>query len=476
VNSSNLALAIVENQIDVLNPFDGSVIGTVPDICVSQVAGVLEQGRNGARACAGLSRHRRAGILEQAAVNVERDALAFARLIVEEAGKTFKQAEKEVKRCVNTLKLSAQEARRNAGEVLPFDAYEGSESRQGWFSREPLGLIVAITPYNDPLNLVAHKLGPAIAGGNAVILKPSELAPLSAIRLVKYLVEAGLPESVVTVATGGAELGRALVAAREVRMISFTGGFVTGERIARTAGLKKLAMDLGGNAPVIVMGDCDLEAAVESCLSGAFWAAGQNCIGTQRLLIQSSIYEAFRERFVSQAQALVAGDPMLASTDMGPMITPQAAQNAEQVVTEALAQGATLLCGHRRQGSCYAATVLENVDHSSRLWRDEVFAPVVVLQSFEVFDEAIALANQPEYSLHAGIFTQDLATAMSAARRIEAGGVMINDSSDYRFDAMPFGGFKYGSLGREGVRFAYEEMTQPKVVCINTLGPVTSGG
>ena len=204
MNSSNLALAIVENQIDVLNPFDGSVIGTVPDICVSQVAGVLEQGRNGARACAGLSRHRRAGILEQAAVNVERDALAFARLIVEEAGKTFKQAEKEVKRCVNTLKLSAQEARRNAGEVLPFDAYEGSESRQGWFSREPLGLIVAITPYNDPLNLVAHKLGPAIAGGNAVILKPSELAPLSAIRLVKYLVEAGLPESVVTVATGGA--------------------------------------------------------------------------------------------------------------------------------------------------------------------------------------------------------------------------------------------------------------------------------
>jgi glyceraldehyde-3-phosphate dehydrogenase (NADP+) len=194
-------------------------------------------------------------------------------------------------------------------------------------------------------------------------------------------------------------------------------------------------MDLGGNARVIVMGDFDLEAAVESCLSGAFWAAGQNCIGTQRLLIQASIYEAFRERFVSQAKALVNGDPMRADTDIGPMITPQAVQNAEQVVNDALQEGATLLCGDRRQGSSYAATVLENVDHCSRLWRTEVFAPVVVLQLFDTFDEAIALANEPEYSLHAGIFTNDLATAMSAARGIEAGG-MINDSSDYRFDAV----------------------------------------
>jgi len=229
-------------------------------------------------------------------------------------------------------------------------------------------------------------------------------------------------------------------------------------------------MDLGGNAPVIVMADCDLDAAVESCVSGAFWAAGQNCIGTQRLLIQAPIYAAFRERFVQQTKALVVGNPLLANTDIGPMITHQAAQNAEHVVNEALQEGATLLCGHRRQGACYAATVLENVNHASRLWRNEVFAPVVVLQPFETFDEAVELANEPEYALHAGIFTNNLATAMSAARRIEAGGVMINDSSDFRFDAMPFGGSKYGSLGREGVRFAYEEMTQPKVVCLNTLG------
>lgn len=235
MNVSRLALAVVEPHIEVLNPFDGSIVGTVADVCASEVPQLLETGRSGVKACAALPRHRRASILEHAALNIERDAKAFTRLIVDEAGKTLKQAEKEVKRCVNTLKLSAEEAKRNAGEIVPFDAYEGAESRQGWFTREPLGLIVAITPYNDPLNLVAHKLGPAIAGGNAVILKPSELAPLSALKLVSYLVAAGLPESVVTVATGGAELGKALVAARDVRMISFTGGFVTGEQIARTA-------------------------------------------------------------------------------------------------------------------------------------------------------------------------------------------------------------------------------------------------
>lgn len=267
---------------------------------------ILRAAKDGARACRALSRHERACALDACATLVERDKAAFAELIVAEVGKTIRQAAKEVLRCVNTLRLSADEARRNAGEVIPFDAYAGSENRQGWFTREPLGVIVAITPYNDPLNLAAHKLGPAIAGGNAVILKQSELAPLSAIKLASYLVTAGLPPNVLLVATGGAALGEALVSSRDVRMISFTGGFVTGERIARSAGLKKLSMDLGGNAPVIVLGDCNLEDAVESCISGAFWAAGQNCIGTQRLLVHSSIYEEFRRRFVDGTQALKA--------------------------------------------------------------------------------------------------------------------------------------------------------------------------
>lgn len=469
--ASKVNVQLVEaQQIDVFSPYDGRLIGSVPCLDASAVPAILERARQGVRQAAAMPRHQRARVLEEAARRVQEQAQAFAQLIVAEAGKTLRQAEKEVKRCINTLKLSAEEARRNAGEVVPFEAYEGSESRQGWFSREPLGLIVAITPYNDPLNLVAHKLGPAIAGGNGLILKPSELAPLSALKLVECLLQAGLPDSVVTAVTGGVELGKALVELREVRMVSFTGGFVTGESIARSAGLKKLAMDLGGNAPVLVLEDCDLEPTVESCVSGAFWAAGQNCIGTQRILVQRPIYEAFRARFVAQARALLLGDPALRETDVGPMVTEQAARRTEQLVNEALSEGAQLLCGHQRKGASYAPTVLEQVSHASQIWQQEVFAPVVILEPFDQLDEAVALANAPEYSLHAGVFTRDLAKALKLARQIEAGGVMINDSSDYRFDAMPFGGFKYGSLGREGVRFAYEDMTQPKVVCINDLG------
>jgi acyl-CoA reductase-like NAD-dependent aldehyde dehydrogenase len=456
-------------RIAVVNPFDGSEVGSVADMAPDAAYALLQTAADGACACRALTRHARSRVLDACAALVERDRTAFAELIVAEVGKTIRQATKEVMRCVNTLRLSADEARRGAGEVIPFDAHEGSENRKGWFTREPLGIIVAITPYNDPLNLAAHKLGPAIAGGNAVILKPSELAPLSALRLVACMEAAGLPPGVVSVATGGAALGQALVSSREVRMISFTGGFATGEKIARAAGLKKLAMDLGGNAPVIVLGDCDLEDAVASCIGGAFWAAGQNCIGTQRLLVHASVYEAFKRRFLESTQALNLGNPALAETDVGPMINVQAAVRTKALVDDALREGATLLCGHVLDGALYAPTVLEDVKFDSALWRHEVFGPVVVLRKVENLQEALALANEPDYSLHAGIFTSDLHAALDAAQALEAGGVMINDSSDYRFDAMPFGGFKFGSLGREGVRFAYEEMTQPKVVCIRRL-------
>jgi len=433
----------------------------------SNIDELVARARRGAELSRNLPRHRRASFLEAAAQIVERRRDMFAETIVREAGKTSVQARKEVLRCVNTLKLSAEEAKRNAGEIVPFDAYSGSEQRQGWFTREPLGIITAITPYNDPLNLVAHKLGPAIAGGNAVLLKPSNLTPFSTVNLVEVLLEAGLPREIITVVHGDRELVTALVSARDVRMVSFTGGFATGEAISRKAGLKKLAMELGGNAPVIVMNDCDFDKAVEGCVSGAFWAAGQNCIGAQRILVQADLYDPFRDAFVSATKKLKAGDPLLGDTEVGPMISQQVAERTEAAVNNAIAVGAKLLCGHRREGSLYSPTVLEGTPTTCSLWHEEVFAPVVILARFDTLDEAIEMANHPEYSLHAGIFTNNLSVALEAANRIEAGGVMINDSSDYRFDAMPFGGFKYGSMGREGVRFAYEEMTQPKVVCIN---------
>lgn len=451
---------------EVTSPYDGRIVGAVPLTDASAGEAVLDVARSGARKAQALSRNARGKILDAAATDIERRTEEFALTIVAESGKTIRQARKEVLRAVNTLRLSAVEARRNAGEVIPFDSYEGSEDRTGWYSREPLGIIAAITPFNDPLNLVAHKIGPAIAGGNAVVLKPSALAPLSAQLLTDALVAAGLPREVLTVVHGDREVAEAIIRSRDVRMVSFTGGFSTGESIARAAGLKKLSMDLGGNAPVIIMSDADIDDAVESCVSGAFWAAGQNCVGVQRILVATPLYADFRQRFLEATARLVAGDPSDERTDVGPMISPAALRELQAKLDEAIHDGAVLLAGNVTDGNVLQPTVLEAVPADSRLWSEEVFGPVVMLHAFNTFEEAIEVANAIEFSLHAGIFTDSLSNAMDAARRLDAGGVMINDSSDYRFDGMPFGGSKYGSLGREGVHFAYEEMTQPKVVCI----------
>ncbi|MGP0222436.1 MULTISPECIES: aldehyde dehydrogenase family protein [unclassified Paenarthrobacter] len=451
---------------DVTSPYDHRRIGSIKLTSLEEVEDVLAAARAGAEASAALSRNDRGRILDRAAQSIEERSEIFARTIVDEAGKTIRQARKEVLRAVNTLRLSAAEARRNAGEVIPFDAYEGSEDRHGWFSREPLGIILAITPFNDPLNLVAHKVGPAIAGGNAVVLKPSALTPLSAQLLAEALIQAGLPDTVLTLVHGGREVARKILSAPDIRMVSFTGGFSTGEDIARTAGLKKLAMDLGGNAPVIVMDDADLEKALESCVSGAFWAAGQNCVGVQRILVHSSVYQEFKARFLAETASLVVGDPNDGKTDVGPMITAAAAGALMDKIRLAVDAGAVLLAGGRNVGNLVQPTVAEAVPEDSRMWQEEAFGPLVMLRPVDSLQEAVEVANSIDFSLHAGIFTSSLGNAMEAAKQLQAGGVMINDSSDYRFDGMPFGGFKYGSLGREGVRFAYEDMTQPKVICI----------
>ena len=432
----------------------------------AEVLAEIERASAATKTAASLPRHERGRILDTAAEILKKSVEEFASLIVAEAGKTIQQARKEVTRAVNTLRLSGEEARRNAGEVIPFDSFPGSENRQGWFTREPLGLIAAITPYNDALNLVAHKLGPAIAGGNSVILKPSQLTPLTAIRLVEVLVEAGLPADVVTVVLGDRDVAQTIVSSRKVRMVSFTGGFATGRAIAANAGIKRLSMELGGNAPVIVFDDADLGRAVESCVSGAFWAAGQNCIGTQRILVQRPVYEDSSSAFVSATKALIPGNPADERTDVGPMISVDAAEAAKRKIDEAVASGARLLAGGTLQGPVLTPTVLTGVPHECAAWADEVFAPIVLVEPFDTTEEAIGLANDSDYALQAGLFTKDLDRALRTAKAIEAGGVMINDSSDYRFDAMPFGGAKYGSMGREGVRFAYEDMTQPKVVAI----------
>ncbi len=455
-----------DERIEVRDPQDGAIVDTVPVATEADVEAALVAAARAARPAARLPTHARVALLRGAAERVAGEAEEYARTIAREGIKTIREARAEVGRCVDTLTLAAEEARRLAGETMAFDQRPGLEGRHGYWLREPVGVVLAITPFNDPLNLVAHKLGPAIAAGNAVILKPDSRTPLSGIRLVQALVESGAPAGLVQVLTGpGAALGPALVRDERVRMVSFTGGAAVGERIARQAGIKKVAMELGSNCPVIVAADADLERAVAACVSGAYWAAGQNCLHVQRLFVHTSLQEAFRERFVAAAERLIVGDKHDERTDMGPLIDEAAARRVQGVVEQAVAAGARLLTGGRRDGVFYAPTLLEAVPEQQPLHCEEVYGPVTVLYEFEELGEAIARANAVPYGLQAAVFTRSLEVAHRAVRELEAGGVIVNDSTDFRVDAMPFGGVKRSGVGREGVRFAVLEMTEPKLVC-----------
>jgi glyceraldehyde-3-phosphate dehydrogenase (NADP+) len=403
---------------------------------------------------------------------VDGRAEEFAVTIAREGSKTIREARKEVARAVNTLTLSAEEGRRILGETIPFDTMPGSENRWGYYYRFPIGVIAAITPFNDPLNLVAHKVGPALVSGNAVVVKPATATPLSALKLGEALLEGGFPPRALSVLTGpGEPVGEALVADERVRMISFTGGIEAGRRIARIAGLKKIGMELGSNSPVIVLADADLERAVELTISGAFWAAGQNCIGVQRVLVERSIYDEFERRFAERARRVRTGPKLDPSTDMGPMISVVEAERVERWVREAREKGARVLAGGGRRGAVMEPTVLAGVPQGAAVDCREVFGPVVSLYPVDDLDQAIDRANAVDFGLHAAIFTRDVDRAHRAIRRLEAGGVIVNDSTDYRLDAMPFGGVKGSGLGREGIRFALQEMTEPKVVCFNLSPP-----
>lgn len=451
---------------EVTDPEDGSVIDTVPRASAADMEGAITAAVQGAETARQLPVHARMQVLDRAARTLEEELEEFARTIASEGVKTIREARKEVARAAVTLRLSAEEARRLEGRTIAFDQAPGSENRSGYYRLEPVGIVGAITPYNDPLNLVAHKVGPAVAAGNAVIVKPDSKTPLSALKLGQALQEAGLPDGVLQVVTGeGREVGNVLVEDPRVRLISFTGGRQTGEAVARQAGLKKVAMELGSNAPVIVLGDADLETAVEASVSGAYWAAGQNCLHVQRLLVHDAVYDEFRERFVAATEQYRLGPKLEESTDMGPLISEEHAYKVERMVQRALDQGAKLLTGGTREGTRMTPTVVEDVPDEAELALDEVYGPVTLLRRVGSLGEGITVANAVDFGLQAGIFTNDLDAAHTAIAELRYGGVMVNDSTDYRIDAMPFGGFKGSGLGREGVAFAVHEMTEPKVVC-----------
>jgi glyceraldehyde-3-phosphate dehydrogenase (NADP+) len=454
--------------IEVFDPGNGELIGSVASANRDDVDHVLATASNAVDIARNMPTHLRISVLRQVAEQLLQRHEEFAELIAREGIKTIREARKEVTRCVETLRISAEEARRLGGETIAFDQMPGSENRFGYFKRLPVGVVLAITPYNDPLNLVAHKIGPAIAAGNAVILKPHSSTPLSAKKLVELFDATELPTGVLQLITGvGAIIGDQMVSDPRVRMVSFTGGPSVGYKILAQAGLKKISMELGSNCPCIVMGDADMELAVESTVSGAFWAAGQNCLHVQRLFIQKDHFDDFSKRFVIRTQQMTTGDKLDEATDMGPMISDAATQKVEDFVQDAVAQGARVLTGGSCEGRYYQPTVLDKVSADCRISKEEVFGPVVALYPFGDIQEAIDQANNVDYGLQAGVFTRDLATAHRIADALNCGGVMINDSSDYRIDAMPFGGTRGSGLGKEGVAHAIFEMTEAKTYCFN---------
>ena len=455
-------------KIDVRNPYDDDLIDTVPAGDTADVEAAFLAAEEGFEVNRNLPVHQRISILYKTAEIIKDRQEEFAKTIASEGSKTIKEARKEASRCVDTIMISAEEARRVVGETIPFDSREGSENRLGYYYRFPIGIIVAITPFNDPLNLVAHKVGPAIAGGNSVVLKPATVTPLSALKLGEAFIEAGLPWKILNIVTGKAsKIGDALVTDPRGRMISFTGGTEAGLDITKKAGLKKIGMELGSNSPVIVMDDADLPQAAELSVSGAFWAVGQNCIGVQRIYIHEAVYDEFEKMFIEHTKKIKVGPQLDEDTDMGPVITEGEAARVEEWVKEALKEGAELLTGGKREGTRFEPTVFKNMPDASKLNCEEVFGPVVNLYKVSSLDEAVKLSNSVRFGLHGAIFTRSLDYAFKAIKGLDVGGVMVNDSTDYRIDMMPFGGVKWSGLGREGIKFALLEMTEPKVVCFN---------
>ena len=451
----------------VIDKYTGETIGTVPVASKETVDRAIAAARAAFPAWSRTPAHKRFRILEKAANLIERSKEEIAGIICREAGKAWKYSLGEVSRAVETFQFSAEEAKRIHGETVPMDASTAGEGRIGYWLRCPVGVVAAITPFNFPLNLVAHKVGPALAVGNTLVLKPASTTPLTAIRLAEILEEAGVPAGVFNVVVGsGGTVGEWLTVDPRVAKITFTGSPPVGEEIIRKAGLKKVTMELGNNSGTIIEPDADLGAAVPRCVVSAFANSGQVCISLQRLYIHKSIAAEFTKRFLDETRKLKVGNPVEKDCDVGPMIDEKEAVRAENWVKEAVAQGAKVLIGGKREGRVMQPTVLVNVRPEMKVMCQEAFAPLVSLYEYESFDDAVRMVEDSPYGLQAGIYTNDLRKALLAVDRINVGGVMINDTSIFRVDHMPYGGNKMSGLGREGVRFACEEMTSIKMVMI----------
>ncbi|MDR7397340.1 MAG: aldehyde dehydrogenase family protein [Armatimonadota bacterium] len=456
-------------RIEVRNKYSGEVVGTIPEARREDVQAAAEAAQRGAAAMAELPAHRRGEILGKAAELIRERKEEFARTIAAEAGKALKYARIEVDRAVSTFTVASEEAKRVHGETVPMDAVPAGEGYFGFWVRRPVGVVAAITPFNFPLNLVAHKVAPALAAGNAVVLKPASTTPLTAVLLCQVLEEAGLPAGALNLVVGpGSTVGEWLVTDPRVAKVSFTGSPPVGRRITEIAGVKKVTLELGNTSPVVVAPDVDLDFVARRCAVGAYYNSGQVCISVQRIYATREAYDSFLDRFVQASQAMVVGDPLDERVDVGPMIDEREARRIEAWVEEALAGGARVLTGHRRERAVYWPTVLTDVKPEMKVVAQEAFAPVASVIRSEDFEQALEQANATEYGLQAAVFTRDVDRVFRAIRKLNFGGVIVNDTPAYRADHMPYGGVRGSGIGREGVRYAIEEMTNIQMVVIRT--------
>jgi acyl-CoA reductase-like NAD-dependent aldehyde dehydrogenase len=452
----------------VKSPYTQETLAEVFSANASENEEAIAVAENASKEMQRLARFQIAKGLRKIAASIEARKKEFAETIALESAKPILLARGEVERGIATFAWAAGEAERFAGEIVPVDTQAGGKGKTAYTLRVPRGVVYGITPFNFPLNLVAHKVAPALASANAIIVKPSQRTPLTSLLLGEVFLESGLPKSALQIVPMDVKYMDSVLADERINMISFTGSAEVGWNLKQKAGKKMVALELGGNAPVIVDETADVQKSLEKTTTGAFAYAGQICISVQRIYIHEKIFDEWTEKFIASANNLKKGNPLDESTQLSVMIDEAAAKKAESWIEEATQADAKLLCGGKREGAMLDATVLTNTNPEMRVASEEIFAPVAVVEKFSDFAEAVDLSNQTKYGLQAGVFTQNLSNTNYAAANLEYGGVIINDAPTFRVDNMPYGGAKDSGFGREGVRYAMEEMSEIRLVVINS--------
>ncbi|RLE04287.1 MAG: aldehyde dehydrogenase [Candidatus Aminicenantes bacterium] len=452
---------------EILSPYDGTPVAKVHFANRALMQQAIDSAAHAFQQTKSLSSHERYKILEKISQTIADRKEELAQSIALVAGKPIRSARTEVERAVNTFLIAAEEAKRIYGELIPLDLTPATKDRWGLVRRFPLGVIAGITPFNFPLNLVAHKMAPAIASGNAFILRPASQVSPTALLLGEIVHSTDIPPGGVNILPSSYNAAEALLEEEQVKMVTFTGSPAVGWPLKKKAPKKRVTLELGGNAAVVIEPDADLEYAISRCLLGAFAYAGQICISIQRIFLHEKIYDRFLNEFIAQTKKLKVGNPLEEETDVGPMITLEAAEQIEQWIQEAVEEGARILTGGKREGNLVEPTILENVKPELRISWLEAFAPVVVIYKYNDFSQALENVNYSIYGLQAGVFTHNLNKAFQAFEKLDVGGVIINDIPTFRVDHMPYGGVKESGFGREGLRYAIEEMTELKLMVVN---------